>query len=127
MLFRIMTLSTLDELTEEELGISLYVVNILSPIKPPIEINARGLTWFPHDTLVKKLLDAFPLIIPEYHPIFQGLMAKLGVKIEIQVMPPTPEAVQSELTSSVDIPMESSGSMVPPAQESSGSYDITPD
>jgi hypothetical protein len=79
MLFRIMTLSTLDELTEEELGISLYVVNILSPIKPPIEINARGLTWFPHDTLVKKLLDAFPLIIPEYHPIFQGLMAKLGV------------------------------------------------
>jgi hypothetical protein len=85
-----MTLSQLDSLTDEELGICLVVVNVLLPVKPPMEINERGLTWFKHDALMKKLLDAFPRLKPEGHATYISLMEKLGMKVEIKPVAPPP-------------------------------------
>jgi len=86
-----MTLSQLESLSDDELAMALYIVNVLKPVQPPIgEINPRGLTWFKHDLLVKKILDCFPLVKPEHHPIFVSLLDKLGVKVEIHAQPPPP-------------------------------------
>ena len=71
-------------------------MNILQPVRPPIEIPPRGLTWFKHDVLVKKLLDVFQQVKPEYHPLYASLMQKLGVKVEINPIPPP----QNETTAS---------------------------
>ena len=56
---------------------------------PKIELTARRLTWLRHDMLIKKLLDAFPRLKPEAHPIYSSMMQKLGVKIEIKQQPIT--------------------------------------
>jgi len=94
-----MTLNQLNSLDENELSICLYVMNILHPVKPPIEISPRGLTWIKHDVLVKKLLDVFQQVKPEYHPLYSSLMQKLGIKVEINPIP----SPQNEATASNNI------------------------
>lgn len=83
-----MTLNQLQTLSEDELCLCLYVVNITFPTLPKIEYEPRNLTWIRHDMLIKKLTDAFPRLNPEAHPIFTSLMEKLGVKIEIKKIEP---------------------------------------
>jgi hypothetical protein len=39
--------------------------------------------------LIKKLLDAFPRLKPEAHPIYSSMMQKLGIKVEIKPQPIT--------------------------------------
>lgn len=84
-----MTINQLSSLDEQELQMSLYIVNVISPIKPSMEILPHELPWLKHDMLVKKLLDAFQQVKPEYHSIYISLMQKLGVKIEINPAAPS--------------------------------------
>jgi hypothetical protein len=88
----IMTLNQLQTLTDDELAIALYVVNHLSPPGiPPGPFDARDLTWFKHLSLVQKLVDSFSKLKPEGHAVYKSLMEKLGVKIEINPIPQSPE------------------------------------
>ena len=55
-----MTLNQLETLTEDELALALYVVNVIAPLEvPKMTFEPRHLTWFKHDMLIKKLLDSF--------------------------------------------------------------------
>ncbi|HOT89480.1 MAG TPA: hypothetical protein PLC59_00075 [Bacteroidales bacterium] len=79
-----MTLSQLDSLTEEELGMALFIINHISPLElPKMQFEPQHLTWFRHEMLVKKFLNSFNRLKPEGYPIYVSLMQKLGVKIEI--------------------------------------------
>lgn len=93
-----MTLNQLKTLTEDEMALALYIVNVIEPLDiPKIELEPRHLTWFRHDALVHKLVRAFPRLLPEGHPIFVSLMEKLGVKGEIKTTGtiPNPEITNS--------------------------------
>ena len=80
-----MKLYQLETLTEDEVAMALYIVNFIDPpCCPKIEFSVRDLTWFKHDMLVQKLVNAFPKLLPDAHPIFLSLMEKLGVKGEIK-------------------------------------------
>ena len=95
-----MTLNQLYNLTEQELDMCLYIVNVLKPVKPSLgEIPPRGLTWFKHDILIKNIVDCFSLVKPEYHAIYLSLLEKLGVNVEINVqpLPPPPTEVSSSV------------------------------
>lgn len=83
-----MTLSQLDSLSDLELMMCLYIVNTLQPTKPPLEIQPRGLTWFKNDILVKKIIDSFQEVKPEYHYVYVSLLAKLGVQANITYQTP---------------------------------------
>lgn len=82
-----MTLAQLESLTEDELAMALYVVNVLRPPKPQIEIPPRGLTWFRKGELERLLIECFNNVKQEAHPIYSSLMTKLGVKFEIKYTP----------------------------------------
>ena len=80
-----MTLNQLETLTEDELCLCLFIVNVTFPIESPkMELTSRQLTWLKHDALVKKLLDAFPRLKSDAHPIYTSLMQKLGVCVQIK-------------------------------------------
>lgn len=80
-----MTLNQLASLTEDELDMVLYVINVMAPPDlPKMTFEPRHLTWFKHDMLVKKLLDSFKTLKPEGHSTYVSLMQKLGVKVEIK-------------------------------------------
>jgi len=84
-----MTTEQFENLTEDEIGICLHIVNVIAPPKSPsIEFEPRQLTWFKHDMLVKKLLGAFPSIKPEGHAIYSSLLKKLGVEHQIKYEQP---------------------------------------
>ena len=84
-----MTLDQLHSLDEQELAMILVVVNIIDPMTcPKIQFEPRQLTWFRHEFLVKKLVDAFPKLKPEGHTIYLSLMEKLGIKGEIKYEQP---------------------------------------
>jgi len=99
-----MTLDQLDSLTEDELVMALYIVNHLFPVSLVGEISPRGLTWFRKGELEKKIQQAFPHIKREAHPVFSGLLNKLGLPHEIRYeQPPAPQAPtgSNSVTSSV--------------------------
>lgn len=78
-----MTLEQLKSLDEAELSMALYITNVISPTH--IEIPPTGLTWFRRGILEKKLLDAFPQVKFEAHPIYSSLLNKLGIQHEIKL------------------------------------------
>jgi len=85
-----MTLEQLSSLDEKELEMALYIVNVLNPIKPEMEIPPRGLTWFKKGVLEKILIDSFNQVKPEYHPIYSSLLNKLNIEHNITYnAPPT--------------------------------------
>jgi hypothetical protein len=98
-----MTLNQLNILNEQELAMILYVVNVISPPESPkMEFEKRHLVWFKHDQLVKKMVDAFPKLLPEGYPIYLTLMNKLGVKGEIKYPhPPLPVTESTQNTGSI--------------------------
>jgi hypothetical protein len=105
-----MTLNQLDSLTDDEIAIAMVAVNDICPMTfPKIQFtNPRQLTWFKHDALVKKLLDAFPRLSPEGHATYSSLLHKLGVQHEIkyeQPAPPPPVA-ETSATGSAEISPE---------------------
>ena len=76
-----MRISQLQSLTEEELQLLLYIVNVVEPLTiPKIEIGPKELLWFRHDALLWKLSQQESKLTPEGQTIFQGLMAKLNKK-----------------------------------------------
>ena len=79
-----MTLSQLSSLTDDELCIALHIVNVIDPVKPPLEITRSGLTWFKHDMLAEKLVKAFPHLKEEAIPIYSSLLTKLGIDHKIE-------------------------------------------
>lgn len=98
-----MTLNQLETLSEDELAFALYVVNVIDPpCVPKIEFQPRHLTWFQADDLNKKLVNAFPKVLPEGHAVFTSLMQKLGVKIEINKIEPPCPPTQNETSSSAE-------------------------
>lgn len=98
-----MTLQQLNDLDEQELALLLIIVNHIDPpCLPKMEFEARHLTWFKHDMLVRKILGVFPKLNPDGHAIYSSLLAKLGVQHEIkQQAPQAPPAPLPE-TSSVN-------------------------
>jgi hypothetical protein len=74
-----MTLNQLKSLTEDELAMCLYVVNLVDPLKlPAINMAPRHLTWFKHEFLIKKLVNAYPNVLPEGQATYISLLNKLG-------------------------------------------------
>jgi hypothetical protein len=114
-----MTLNQLETLTDEEMAIVLYIVNVVAPPESPkMEFEPRHLTWFKHDMLVKKIVDAFPKVKPEGHDTYKSLLAKLGMVIEIRknivpplVLPDSASLAQQPTTSSVQPPTEITSSI----------------
>lgn len=79
-----MTLQQLNNLDELELQLILYVVNVVDPMTfPKIDFSPRNLTFFRHEFLVKKLVNAFPNVLPEGHVAYASLLSKLGYTLEI--------------------------------------------
>jgi len=105
-----MTLNQLQLLTDDEVGMALYIISYISPpgVPPGPFEDPKELTWFKHNFLIQKLLDAFQKINPEFHPVYKSLMEKLGVAVEINpVTIPTPitnstETAENSTTSSVE-------------------------
>lgn len=73
-----MRISQLQSLTEDELGLLLYVYNVLEPIRPPIELNPKLLLFLRHDMLISKMKSIEPKLKPENKPLLDGLIAKLN-------------------------------------------------
>lgn len=115
-----MTLNQLQDLTEDELALALYVVNVISPPESPkMTFEPRHLTWFKHDALVKKLLGIFNQLKPEGHATYVSLMQKLGVCVEIKQQPPPNEPPRTENTGSDQCPQKES--VLPDVNAVSGS------
>lgn len=85
-----MTLHQLNSLSEYEMALTLYIVNIHTPSLPGVEIPPQGLTWFKKGMLEKKIGETFPALTKEAHPIFSSLLNKLGVQHEIKYETPAP-------------------------------------
>ena len=91
-----MTLNQLETLTEEELALALVIVNVIAPPAMPVmTFEPRHLTWFKHDSLIKKFLEVFPRLKPEGHATYALLMQKLGVKVEIKHNPNEPPRAEN--------------------------------
>ena len=98
-----MTQHQLEELTEDELALLFFIVNVASPIDcPKMEFDKNSIKWFRHDMLVKKILDVFPKLNREGHATYSSLLKKLGAYVEIKYeAPPTASVATSPETSSV--------------------------
>jgi hypothetical protein len=96
-----MTLNQLNSLDDQELMICLYIVNIISPPDcPKTEFGPNALTWFKHEFLVRKIVNAFPKILPEGYAVYVSLLDKLGYKFELPPDKVTP-IVDAATTASV--------------------------
>lgn len=73
-----MRIGQLESLTQDELGLLLYVVNVLSPTSPPMEISPKMLLFFKHDALLFKLAQQESKLTDDGKKVFHGLMAKLN-------------------------------------------------
>jgi len=83
-----MRIEQLHSLTEDELAMLLYIVNVLKPVEPKIEITPQLLTVFKHSALVEKIVNCHGAVKPEAYPIFFSLLTKLGVDLKIDAKPP---------------------------------------
>jgi hypothetical protein len=73
-----MTFSQLKSLTDDELQLLFYVVNVLSPTTlPQIEYDYNSITWIRHQLLIQKLISVEPQIKDEFKEVFDRLMSKL--------------------------------------------------
>ena len=96
-----MRINQLESLTESELSLLLYVVNILEPIKSPsfhIE-TPKELLWVKHDALIWKLSQHQSKLTDEGKLVFDGLLAKLN-KTPEQEREDYERATNTELTQS---------------------------
>jgi hypothetical protein len=74
-----MRIGQLETLTEDELALLLYIVNVIEPLgAPQMEITAKQLLWFKHDSLVWKVVKQESKLTPEGKEIFKSLMTKLN-------------------------------------------------
>jgi hypothetical protein len=108
-----MTLNQFNTLSEDEIVIALHIVNVVAPPGlPKMTFEPRHLTWFKHDLLVKKFIDAFPSLKPEGHSTYTSLMQKLGVCVQINQNPP-PNENNPDTQPPTNIQIEGAGSTTP--------------
>jgi len=75
----------INSLSEEEMGMLLYFVNVASrPLSHKIQFEINDLKFFRKDVLAQNLVSSFDKLTPEGHPTFISLMEKFGVKVEIK-------------------------------------------
>lgn len=101
-----MTLDQLNSLTDEELGMALYIVNVLKPIETNPNLSPRLLTAIKHPALVQKIVESFDLVKPEAHEVYSSLLKKLGVEFKI-------EKKEDKENDKSELQTEQSGSVVP--------------
>lgn len=81
-----MRIGQLESLTNDELSLLLYVVNVLEPLSvPKIEIKPKELLWYKHDVLLWKLTQIQSKLTDEGKPIFESLMTKLNQTLQEQI------------------------------------------
>ena len=90
-----MTLEQLSSLTEQELDMCLYVVNVLAPVPGVPDIPPHGLTWFKKGVLEQKIGGSFQQVKREHHSIFSSLLNKLGVQHEIKYETPPSGSIET--------------------------------
>jgi len=74
-----MRINQLGLLTEQELSLVLYVVNVLEPLQSPkIELGLKELPWLKHESLIWKLKQHQSKLTDEGKEIFNSLMTKLN-------------------------------------------------
>ena len=74
-----MRIGQLESLTQDELALLLYIVNVIDPVSiPKMEFGPRELLWFKHDLLTYKIAQQESKLTPEGKEIFKGLMIKLN-------------------------------------------------
>ena len=73
-----MRISQLNSLNESELSLLLYIVNVIEPLRPPLEITPNFLLFFNHDALLWKVAQQESKLTDEGKKIFHGLMTKLN-------------------------------------------------
>lgn len=73
-----MRIGQLESLTEDELALLLYIVNVIEPLRPPLEVTPKFLLFFKHDALVWKVAQQESKLTDEGKKIFHGLMTKLN-------------------------------------------------
>lgn len=99
-----MTLNQLETLTEDELAMCLYIVNVIDPLAAPkMEFEPRNLTWFKHEFLVKKIVNSYTRLLPEGHATYVSLLDKLGYKFEIPKQPTSTETSSVNPTPSPEV------------------------
>lgn len=107
-----MTLNQLETLTEDELAMALYIVNVIAPSElPKMEFEPRHLTWWRHEFLVKKIVDSYRRVLPECHATYIALLEKLGYKFEIPKEEPPPQAPQAPEAPTTASAAETTGSL----------------
>ena len=73
-----MRISQLENLTQDELSLLLYVTNVLFPLAAPkMEIGPKELLWYKHDAILVMLNNAKAKLTPEGQVVYDGLIAKL--------------------------------------------------
>ncbi len=97
-----MRIGQLESLTPDELGLLLYIVNVVSPTSPKMEISPKFLLFYKHDLLTFKVAQQEPKLTEEGKKVFQGLMTKLNKTWLQEVIEhensSRPEYTQSELS-----------------------------
>ena len=118
-----MTLNQLETLSEDEVALALYIVNVVAPpALPKMTFEARHLTWFNHEQLIKKFLNVFHQLNSDGHSVYVSLMQKLGICIQIQQHPiPNPNETEAtqQITASAGCPP--TASIQPDVQNVTGS------
>lgn len=70
----------LNELHEDELAILWYCINkIEPPVLAGVDLDPSVFPSINHKKLMARLANARPKVIEEHLPLFDGLVAKLGV------------------------------------------------
>jgi hypothetical protein len=73
-----MRIQQVNDLDENELGMLLFIVNVIFPIQPLIEITPDLLPVIKHEALMAKVTQAEAHVTDEAKPIYQSLLKKLN-------------------------------------------------
>ena len=102
-----MTFNQLETLTDGELVLVLYVVNVIAPLEfSKITFTPRQLTWFKHQELRNKLLTSFNRLKPEGHATYVSLMQKLGVCVQIKQQANEPPEKPGNMSRSLSLAID---------------------
>lgn len=75
-----MRLEQLYSLTEDEMDMLWYIVNVLKPkILKNADLEPRDFVSINRELLVKRVTNSRQFIKEEYFPILDGLISKIGV------------------------------------------------
>lgn len=73
-----MRMDTIKFLTEDELALLLYIVNVVEPMTfPKMEIGIKELPWLRQNLLVEKLIRQNDKLTPDGQAILKTLVAKV--------------------------------------------------